>query len=183
MATNGSSGNNAVGADETTSITPEEVVADLRALRQRIPEYTQLPLAGSRSMRRAASVDVEFARAAINTIGASETMKTAVGRTPEELRRDEDEVTRWTAVEDELRAMLKGVSAANLVRRHRLGLAVLQSYNISRQLVRHQDHANLLPHVNGMKRMTKFSRRRKAPADTNVPAPVTVTPPVTVPQK
>ncbi|HEX9981981.1 MAG TPA: hypothetical protein VGF69_01835, partial [Thermoanaerobaculia bacterium] len=38
--------------------------------------------------------------------------------------------------EDELRTLLEGVSAANLIRRHRLGVTVLQAYSISRQLVR-----------------------------------------------
>src|SRR4029078_11473471 len=97
-----------------------------------------------------------------------------VGRTPADLRQDEVEITRWTAVEDELKAMLKGVSAANLIRRHRLGLAALQAYNISQQLVRHPDHADLLPHVEGMKRLNKFGRRRaKAPVE-----PPPVEPPV-----
>jgi hypothetical protein len=36
--------------------------------------------------------------------------------------------------------MLKGVVALNLVRRHRLGTAALQSYSISRNLVRQPEH-------------------------------------------
>ena len=169
--TNGSSSSTVVTVNETTIITPEAVVEQLRALRQQIPEYTQLPSPGAQALRRAAQVSPEFAHAAINTVGASEMVQAAVGRTPEEMRQDETEIVRWTAVEDELRAMLKGVRAANLVRRHRLGLAVLQSYSIGRQLVRHPDHAHLLPHVEGMKRLNKFGRRRtKAPAEP-VPKP------------
>ena len=66
---------------------------------------------------------------------------------------------RWTAVEDELRAMLNGVAAANLVRRHRIGLTALQTYNICRQLVRQKEHAALLPPVQGMKRLNKFGKK------------------------
>src|SRR6185436_18875 len=164
--TSGSPDSNVVKADETTIITPEAVVEQLRALRQQIPEYTQLPPPGAQALRRAAQVAPEFTHAAINTVGASEMVQAAVGRSPEEMRQDENEIARWTAVEDELVAMLKGVRAANLVRRHRLGLAVLQTYSIGRQLVRNKDHAHLLPHVEGMKRLNKFGRRRtKAPAE------------------
>jgi len=165
-------------ADEPTAITPEALVEHLRTLRLQIPEYRQLARVNARALRRASQVDPVFAHAAVNTIGASSTIEDAVGRTPADLRQDEVEITRWTAVEDELKAMLKGVSAANLVRRHRLGLAALQAYNISQQLVRHPDHADLLPHVEGMKRLNKFGRRRaKAPVE-----PPPVEPPV-VPQR
>jgi len=164
--TNGSSSSTVVTADETTTLSPEAIVGQLRALRQQIPEFTQMPVADARVLHPAAQVDPEFAHAAINTIGASETVQIAVGRSAEEMRQEENEVVRWTAVEDELRAMLKGVAAANLVRRHRLGLALLQTYSIGRQLVRNKDHAHLLPHVEGMKRLNKFGRRRaKAPAE------------------
>ena len=67
---------------------------------------------------------------------------------------ERDDTGRWSAVEDELRAMLQGVAAANLSRRHRVGLITLQTYSISRQLVRNKAHADLLPHVDGMRRLT-----------------------------
>jgi len=61
--------------------------------------------------------------------------------------------------------MLRGVAAANLSRRHRVGLITLQTYSISRQLVRKKAHADLLPHVDGMRRLNKFAanagRRRR----------------------
>lgn len=102
-------------------------------------------------------------------------MQNAVGHTHVELREESDAAGRWTAVEDELRAMLKGVVAANLIRRHRVGLAALQAYSISRQLIRQKEHGDLLPHVQGMKRLSKFGRRRTsvqpAPSPTPVPQP------------
>jgi len=158
--------------ESSTTLTPEAVVEQLRTLRLQIPEYTQLPPPDARVIRRAAHVDADFAHAAINTVGASPAVQSALTRTPQELRQESDEITRWTAVEDELRAMLKGVTSANLVRRHRHGLTVLQAYSISQQLVRHRDHAHLLPHVDGMKRMKKFGRRRaKAPSEPPVVPP------------
>jgi hypothetical protein len=69
-----------VTADETTTLSPEAIVGQLRALRQQIPEFTQMPVADARVLHPAAQVDPEFAHAAINTIGASETVQAAVGR-------------------------------------------------------------------------------------------------------
>ena len=66
-------------------------------------------------MRCAAQVDADFVQASINAVTESD---------------------RWTGVEDELRAMLNGVAAANLVRRHRIGHTALQTYNICRQSAR-----------------------------------------------
>ena len=146
-------------------LTAEQVVEQLRALRDQIPEFVQLPNdRHMKTIRRRASVNVEFAREAINAVGASETVQHIVGNTPDELHQAEDEVARWTAVETELRAMLRGVGAANIVRRQRLGLAALQVYNVSRELVRQEDHANLLPHVETMRRIPKYNRRRKPSA-------------------
>jgi hypothetical protein len=152
-------------------LTPEQVIEQLRALRAQIPEFVQLPNNREmRYMRRIANVNIEFAREAINAIGASAVVQNTIGNTPEEFHEAEDEVGRWTAVETELRAMLRGVAAANVVRRHRIGLAALQVFNVSRELARREDHADLLPHVETMRRIPKYGRRRKSPTPPAEPA-------------
>ena len=152
------------GAQEPAAGTPEAIVQQLRTIREQIPEYTQLAVPDAKALRRVAHMNSDFINAAINAVGASETVQAAVGRTNVNLRDENEEAGRWTAVEDELRAMLKGVVAANLIRRHRIGLAALQTYNISRQLIRQKEHADLLPHVQGMRRVSNFGRpRRNAP--------------------
>ena len=145
-------------------LTPEALVEHLRELRAQIPDYGQLTTTDAAVLRRAASLNTSFVQAAINAIGASKEVQLALGRTADLLRQDADETARWSAVEDELRAMLKGVIAANLTRRHRLGLTALQAYSISRQLVRQPDRADLLPHVQEMKRLNRFGRARSRPA-------------------
>jgi hypothetical protein len=50
------------------------------------------------------------------------------------------------------------------VRRHRLGLALMQTYNVSRQLIRQEEHAQLLPHVQRIFHVRKMARRRVKPA-------------------
>ena len=78
--------------------------------------------------------------------------------------------------------MLEGVSAAILARRYRIGLATLQAYSIARQLVRKKENADLLPHVENMRRTNRFGRKRpvaSAAPETPAPAP---TPPPTSPK-
>lgn len=158
-------------------LTPEQVVEQLRGLQGQIPDYVQLPKKRPSTMRRRGNVNVEFAREAIGAVGASETVQHFVGNTPAEMHAAENEIGRWAVVEAELRAMLRGVTAANTLRRERLGLAALQVFNVSRELVRREEHAALLPHVEAMNRLPRYSRRRRTkPADPAKP-PVGVTKP------
>jgi hypothetical protein len=151
-------------ADQNTNspITPEAIVEQLRALRSQIPEYQQLPVVSARQLASAASVDPKFVHATINGIGASERVQAVLGTSAEDMRQEADDSVRWGAVEDELRAMLKGVATANLKRRHRIGLTALQTYSITKQLIRQDEHADLLPHFREMRRLNPFGRHRKA---------------------
>jgi hypothetical protein len=157
--------------DKPPDLTPEELVETLRTLRVRIPEYLQLPIPDAKSVRALASLDPQFRQAAFNAVGASELVAKAVGLTADELRRINEDADRWSAAADELRALLQGVVAAILTRRHRVGLASLQTYNITRQLVRHEDHSDLLPHLYEMKRLNRFGRRRRKASPEPAPAP------------
>ena len=143
-------------------ITPEVLVAQLRAYRLQIPEYTQLTQVSSKALQAAAAVNIHFLHASINAVGTSSSVQGALSTSQETLWQESDKNARWTAVEDELRALLKGVAASNLTRRHRLGLTALQVYSISRQLVRKPEHADLLPHVAEMRRQNRFGRKRKS---------------------
>lgn len=169
----------AMDAATEPPLTPEQVIEQLRALRERIPEFVLLPNGRQlRQIRRVANLDVEFAREAITSVGASDVVQTAIGNTSDELHQAEDENARWTAVESELRVMLSGVAAANLVRRQRISYYALQAYNVSAQLVKLEEHAHLLPHVERMRRLRKLGRRRtKAAAETQPAAPAPQTKP------
>lgn len=159
-------------ANETpmTPLEPEQVVEALKALRQQIPDYVQLHLSSEKALRPVANVQDEFLESAISAANESALVRTAIGMTPDEMRQDLSVAKRWDAVENELRALLQGVSAANLVRRHKVGLAGLQVYSISRQLVRKEgEHSDLLPHVKDMQRLNRFGRKRQ-PATEPVPA-------------
>lgn len=158
---NKSEGTAAAAVAVEPMLTPEEAVAQLRALRERIPDFLQLPNTRStRELRRKARLNVEFAREAFGVVGASEVVQGVIGNSPDELHQAETEMARWIAVESELNALLRGVAAANLVRRERLAQAALQAYNVSSQLVKQEEYAFLLPHVERMRRLPKFGRRR-----------------------
>jgi hypothetical protein len=155
-------------------LTPEQIVEQLRILKQHIPEFAPLTVADAALLRRAATVHDDLVRTATNTVGASPGLAGVIQLNADDMRNERMDVSRWSAVEDELGTMFKGAQSANLTRRHRLGLAVLQTYAIARQLVRKKEYAELLPHVAEMRRVSKFGRKRRPaeePAVVVVPAP------------
>ena len=153
---------------------PEEIVVQLRDLRAHIPEFVQLPQADARSLRRASLVSPQFLQATLSAAAEYEPVATLLGTPVADQRQEAIDSDRWLAVESEARALLKGLAASNLVRRHRLGLTALQTFNICVQLVRQKKHERLLPHVQHMKQLNKFARTKaKPPAsqDTTQPEP------------
>jgi hypothetical protein len=162
----------AVMADGTTPFTPEQIVEHLRMLRGHVPDFGPLPTPTAQSLRVIARIPAELVLASINTVGASPPLAAAISSDAPTLLAEREDIGRWSAVEAELRTMLDGVAASNLGRRHRLGLAVLQTYSIARQLVRRKEHADLLPHVENMRRANRFGRKRpKPPQPDSVPEP------------
>ena len=152
-------------------LTPEEFVSELRALRARLP--LPVPAAGPAALRRRLGhVDEQFIQVSVNTIGASEAVRSALGRSEEELRQEIDTIARWSAGNDELRALLQDSVAANTVRRQRVGLAALQTYQICQQLARDESHAALRPRISEMRRLNKFGRSRRKAASQPEPEPI-----------
>ena len=154
-------------------LTPEEIVTQLRMLRPHIIDFGPLSVREAAAIRVPAHINDDMVRATTNTVGASTFVSGPIGKDAGTLRIEREDVSRWSAVEDELLTMYKGAAAGNLVRRHRLGLSVLQAYAITRQLVRQKQHADLLPHYEEMRRVSKFKRKRPAePGEVVVPKPV-----------
>lgn len=153
----------AITATGAEPFTPEQIVENLRLLREHIPDFGPLAVPDAAALHKTARVHDDLVQAATNTAGASPHVTSAIGMDADALRKERLAVGRWSAVEEELRTMLKGVASANLVRRHRLGMAVLQTYFIARQLVRVREHADLLPHVAAMRKANKFGRKRRVP--------------------
>jgi hypothetical protein len=161
-----------VTLDGTVAFTPEQIVEQLRILRQHIPDFAPLAVPERAALRPAATVHDELVQGAADTIGASPRVADAVAISADALRHERAEVSRWKAVESELEAMHKGVASANLGRRYRIGLKSLQTYSIARQLIREPEHAHLRPHVDAMRR--SILRKRRQPVE---PAAAPSTPP------
>jgi hypothetical protein len=164
-------------------LAPEVVVGQLRILRGQIGEVAPLTAAQRRALRAAARTTNPVLQASINVIGALDNVAQAVGQPADNVRQLSDEANRWTAVEDELRTMLNGVSGANLIRRHRVALVAAQAVSIGTQLARDPANAVLVPHVQEIKRLKSFKRRKKAapaPSTPQSPAPVTPSSPAPV---
>ena len=164
------------------TLAPEAVVDQLRAMRAQIGEVTPLTPSERRRLRSRGKTSNPILQASINVIGALDRVSQAVAQPADSVRRLYDEANRWTAVEDELRTMLHGVAGANLVRRQRITLIATQGYNIGAQLARDPANAVLLPHVEEVKRLKRFTRRKKpgeepqSPPPTAPPAPSPETP-------
>jgi hypothetical protein len=151
------------------TVPPESIVAQLRATRAQIGEVTPLTPEQRATLRNRSRTSNPILQASINVIGALDNVSQAVGQPAGEVRQMYDDANRWTAVEDELRTMLSGVSGANLIRRQRIALIATQAYSIGSQLARDPAYAVLVPHVQEIKRLKSFSRRKKAQAPGSPP--------------
>ena len=154
-----------------STMTPEAVVDALRALRTQLGDTTPLTIAQRKALRSKGQASIAVLQASINVIGALDNVALAVGQPASEVRQMLDEVNRWTAVEDEIRSMLNGVSSSNLLRRQRVSLIAAQASVIGTQLVRDPANAVLVPHVQELKRLKGFSRRKKAAQAPGTPQP------------
>jgi hypothetical protein len=154
-----------------TKLAPEVVVDQLRVIRDQLPQVSPLTPQQRTSLRKRAQTTDDVLQASINVIGASEGVATAIGQPVGDVRTLQDESNRWSAVEDELKALLNGVSGANLIRRQRLALIAAQAYAIGAQMVRDPANVLLVPHVSEIKRLKKVAQRKK-PSQTTPGSPV-----------
>ena len=153
----------------------------LRAMRAQIGEVTPLTSAQRITLRSRTRTSNPILQASINVIGALDNVSQAVGQPADDVRQMIDDANRWTAVEDEFRTMLSGIAGANLIRRQRVALIASQAFSIGGQLARDPADAVLVPHVQEIRRLKSFNRRKKAaPAPGTPPSPPPVTPPPAV---
>ncbi|HEY2090386.1 MAG TPA: hypothetical protein VGJ81_00725 [Thermoanaerobaculia bacterium] len=160
-------------------ITPEAVFEQLRTLHEQINEELAPLTSGQRRgiKRRNQRQTNEVVQSSINIIGVADLISQAVGMPAEAVRQKCDDSNRWTAVADELRAMLNGVEGANLVRQQQLADIAKRAYTIGSSLAGDPANVGLVPHVEETKRLKKLARRKKSAAPQNPqPAPSPATP-------
>ncbi|HEX7152785.1 MAG TPA: hypothetical protein VF618_14945 [Thermoanaerobaculia bacterium] len=142
-------------------INPHELIQLLRSYAERIPDFKILTNDEILALRRASTLERDWVVEAISTIGASPTINQALDSTSDALFKEMRSMGEWSEVEAQARTLLLGISCANLIRRHRMGLKALQAYGIARQLVRQREHADLIPHVERLRQMNKLGKRKK----------------------
>jgi hypothetical protein len=153
-----------------STLTPEAVVEQLRTMRTQMGDPVPLTPAQRKLLHRRTTPSNAVLQASINVMGAHDGVAVAIGQPAADVRQMYEEANRWTAVEDELRMLLKAVTGMNLLRRQRIALITTQAVNIGVQLARDPANAILVPHVQEVRRLKSFSRRKKA-APTPTPEP------------
>jgi hypothetical protein len=155
----------------TVKLDPETVVEQIRTLRSQMDELPQLTAAQKQKLRsRTRKQSDAVIASSVNVIGALDTIAQAIGQKPEDVRQLQLDWNRWTAVGDELRALLNGIDGANLIRKQQLILISAQAYNIGTQLARNPANEVLVPHLQEVKRQKSLSRRKKKVEDPKKPA-------------
>jgi len=158
----------------TTKLTPEGVIAQLRTVRSQIEDVAPLSQEQRKVLKQRLRLHSKsVVEASINVIGVLDNVSQAIGQPLDEVRQLQDDVLRWDAAAEEARAFLKGIEGANLVRRQRLTLIATQAYTIGSQLAKDPAKAALVPHVEEVKRLKGVSRRKKAAPAPQPPVPTT----------
>ena len=152
-----------------TFLSPQAVVDQLRAMRAQMPPVTPLTPEQRKVLTRQ-NFSLPVLQASINVIDAHQTIEQAVGQPVDEVRGLQDEWNRWTAVEDEMRSLLQGVSGSNVLRKQRLMFIANQAYLFGSRLSRDPANAELVPHVQQIRNLRKLGRRKKPDQNPQTPA-------------
>jgi hypothetical protein len=128
-----------------------------------------LETAEKRMLARAANIGVSLVSSATNAIDDSTSLQGAFGSEAEGMRDETESILRWKQVLEEVDALRSGIVGGMTIRRHRVGGVALRVYKVSRQLALYKQNADLLPHIDAMKRAASFGRRRVAAADPPAP--------------
>ena len=165
------------------SLTPEQLVEQLRALRVSVPDVeplTDQERAIARQQSRLGR-SAEAVQESINVIGASDLVTNGLGMTPADAQQFLADNGRWSVVEAELRAFLNGMSDANLIRRQRTAIIAAKAYGIAREVAR--DNPDVRPQVKHIQRLRSLARRKRAsagapqtPQSPSTPEPAPATP-------
>jgi hypothetical protein len=151
-------------------LTPDEAVAQVRALQAQLPGITELTSQERIILRRSLRIPDSAIQASMSVIDASGEVAQVVGQ-PADVRQQYNDNGRWDTFETELKVLLQRVSDANIVRHQRARVIAVQAYQIAQQLSRNPGNAGLAEHVKEVKRLRKVGNKKKASPQTPSPAP------------
>lgn len=147
---------------------PAKALLDkIRALRAEIPRFrVELPEEKIR-MAGVASVPDPFLESASVTVERSERLEVAANSNAPTLRDAFAYSLAYDAVVQELGALQRDMAHTIRFERARAALSALDIYAIARRMAKQKDGAELIPHVQDMRRKLKRGRRKA----TSQPAP------------
>jgi D-serine deaminase-like pyridoxal phosphate-dependent protein len=160
---------------QAPTFSPDQFTTGLRALMAQVPAVPTLSRKERLLLQRNRHASDSEVQAAINVVQASEKVAGVVDEKTDEIQVLLEENNRWTAAENELKAALKKLSDANLVRQERVTAFAIQTYGIGTQLAKRPENSELVPHVQEIKRL-RSRRRKTATSGTPTPTPVPTTP-------
>lgn len=153
---------------QTSLLTPEEMLEQLRALLARVPDVPVLTPNERKLLAKATRLPDAEVVASLDVARVSERVTQAIGTTPDNAKQLLEDAQKWGPVEREIRGVFKAVADANMVRRQRATIIAIQAYAIGQQLARDPEHAGIVPHVQEVKRL-KALRRRKTTSGADTP--------------
>jgi hypothetical protein len=152
-------------------LTPDEAVAQIRAMKAQLPDVTSLTQREREFLRTSARIPDPAIQASISVLDASNDVAHVVAQ-PADVRQMYADNGHWATFENELKAMLQSVADANIVRRARTRVIAVQAYQIGLQLSKTPGNEGLETHVKEVKRLRAAGRRKKAaPKTPQTPAP------------
>jgi hypothetical protein len=152
-------------------LTPDEAVAQIRAMKAQLPNITSLTKQERDFLRNSARIPDSAIQASISVLDASDGVAHVVAQ-PADVRQMYEDNGHWATFENELKAMLQSVADANIVRRQRTRVIAVQAYQVGQQLSRTPGNEALEIHVKEVKRLRAAGRRKKpAPQTPQTPAP------------
>lgn len=155
----------------TAKLPAQAVVTQLQSLGQQLPDIAPLTPDERLFARRQGKVSQDVVAATVTVIGASEMVQQGIGEEPDTVRQLLTDADDWDEVERQLKALLKGVQDANLVRRQRAAVIASRAYLVAQQVVRDPANAGLRPHLEEVKRLRNLTRRAKPAKQTPEPQP------------
>ncbi len=164
-------------------VTAQERVDEIRAMREKIPNFVIPSSKGERQrLTTAASVPPQFVEQVAMTIKNSDKLVAAGAADADRIRDLMNFAEAYDSVADEYEAMAGFVRHSVTVAKNTAGSYALTTYALAQRLAKRPETADLAPHVDNM-RIALGRKGRKAKAEpapvpeTPAPAPAPVTPP------
>ena len=147
-------------------------VEEIRALREKFPNFV-IPTTKSERQRlsKAASVPSAFVELTAVAVKNSPLLVRGGAPAPDQTRDLMSYAEAYAPVADELEALATFIRHSVTVARNKAGSDALTTYALARRLAKRPEHAELVPHVDDMRRALGVKGRKAEPEQQPAPEP------------